>query len=311
MSSPVQNDQDNDDQHKSAMRAPPWARDEWPDDDDDAERIRAEIAAAAARRRTASAKSSPQPRGDATETAARAQPSQQFDLDDAIRDAWAASSRRDPVQRPPERKGPSWGWLPRFMGAASVAAIVALFVSGVVPHPSISVSFSRPDKAASSAEPTETRRESARQVAVQPVNAAPQASPVVARPAVAPPPPPAWTVSPSVAASFAAQRPEAPRASHGSDVTRRDDIEQLLKRGHDLLANGDVSGGRQLLLRAAEAGDPQASFALGASYDPVMMGYLGIVGVPPDPAKARAWYTKAAEQGSPEAARRLERLASR
>jgi TPR repeat protein len=41
------------------------------------------------------------------------------------------------------------------------------------------------------------------------------------------------------------------------------------------------------------------------------MGYLGIAGIAPDPAKARAWYMKAAGQGSHEASRRLERLAAR
>jgi TPR repeat protein len=78
-----------------------------------------------------------------------------------------------------------------------------------------------------------------------------------------------------------------------------------------MLSAGDVAGGRLLLTRAAEAGEARASLALAGSYDAPVMGYLGVVGVPPDSAKARAWYIKAAEQGSPEASRRLERLAGR
>ena len=78
-------------------------------------------------------------------------------------------------------------------------------------------------------------------------------------------------------------------------------MESLIARGLELLASGDVAGGRLLLTRAAEAGEAQASLALAGSYDAPVMGYLGIVDVPPDPAKARAWYIKAAQQGSPEA----------
>ena len=90
-----------------------------------------------------------------------------------------------------------------------------------------------------------------------------------------------------------------------------EEIESLLTRGHEMLSSGDVAGGRLLLTRAAEAGEARASLALAGSYDAPVMGYLGVVGVPPDPVKARAWYVKAAEQGSPEAVRRLERLAGR
>lgn len=64
-------------------------------------------------------------------------------------------------------------------------------------------------------------------------------------------------------------------------------------------------------MRAAEAGEARASYALGNSYDAALMGYLGISGVAPDPVKARDWYTKAAAQGSQEASRRLERMVAR
>jgi len=72
---------------------------------------------------------------------------------------------------------------------------------------------------------------------------------------------------------------------------------------------GDIAGGRLLLTRAAEAGDARSALALGATYDPSVLGKLGVLGVRPNPEKARAWYAKAAEYGSGEATRRLERIA--
>jgi hypothetical protein len=94
------------------------------------------------------------------------------------------------------------------------------------------------------------------------------------------------------------------------DFLSRDEIETLLKRGQELIAIGDISGGRLLLTRAAEAGDARASLAVAGTYDAAVLATLGVVGVPPDPAKARGWYARAAEQGSPEAARRLRQLAA-
>jgi hypothetical protein len=127
------------------------------------------------------------------------------------------------------------------------------------------------------------------------------------------------SVQPAITASVQpAPRMELPRSyqggssdARGSDYMRTDEMESLIKRGHDLIANGDIAGGRLLLTRAAEAGDARASLALAGTYDAPVMGYLGVVGVPADPVKARIWYKKAADQGSPEAVRRLERLAGR
>src|SRR5947209_3322031 len=59
---------------------------------------------------------------------------------------------------------------------------------------------------------------------------------------------------------------------------------------------------------AAAAGDPQAALMLGATFDPVVLRDLGVLGFSPDPAQARTWYQRAADAGLPEATRRLERL---
>jgi TPR repeat protein len=96
-------------------------------------------------------------------------------------------------------------------------------------------------------------------------------------------------------------RSTAPGISRNLD---REEIGTLVKRGQAYLQNADVAAARLVFLRAAEAGDPQAAMALGASYDPE----LGAIGAAVDIAKARAWYEKASELGLTEARRRLHQL---
>jgi hypothetical protein len=47
---------------------------------------------------------------------------------------------------------------------------------------------------------------------------------------------------------------------------------------------------------------------LGSTFDPIVFGELGVLGFTADPVQARAWYERASQLGSPEAARRIERL---
>ena len=56
--------------------------------------------------------------------------------------------------------------------------------------------------------------------------------------------------------------------------------------------------------------DARAAFALAASYDPIELKRLGVLGAAPDVTKARDWYERAKQYGSREAPRRLELLAS-
>jgi hypothetical protein len=86
------------------------------------------------------------------------------------------------------------------------------------------------------------------------------------------------------------------------------EIAALLKRGTDYLQNGDIVSARLMLRRAATAGDPHAALLLGATFDPIVLRDLGVLGFSPDPAQARTWYQRAADAGLPEASRRLERL---
>jgi hypothetical protein len=88
----------------------------------------------------------------------------------------------------------------------------------------------------------------------------------------------------------------------------REEITVLLKRGKDLIANGDLAAARLVLQRAAEANDAEAALALGATYDPFVLRELKVYGFTADAAAARAWYEKARVFGSAAASRRLEML---
>ena len=90
-----------------------------------------------------------------------------------------------------------------------------------------------------------------------------------------------------------------------------DEIKVLVKQGEQFAAAGDLVGARVVLQRAAEAGDSTAAMALGATYDPVVLAKIGVVGFSADVEQARSWYRKAESLGSSEATRRLEALANR
>ncbi len=64
-------------------------------------------------------------------------------------------------------------------------------------------------------------------------------------------------------------------------------------------------------MRATNAGDAAAAVAVGATYDPIVLTDRGVLGDAADLAKARSWYERAKEMGSPEGPRRLDMLANR
>jgi TPR repeat protein len=111
-------------------------------------------------------------------------------------------------------------------------------------------------------------------------------------------------------------QPPAPNVpTSSSDRTVRvlgaEEIELLRQRGEEFLAAGDVLAARIAFQRAAEAGDGDAAVALGATYDPIELAKLGVVGMTGDVVTARTWYQKAKEFGSREATGRLERFVGR
>lgn len=90
----------------------------------------------------------------------------------------------------------------------------------------------------------------------------------------------------------------------------REETARLLKRGEEFMGEGRVSAARLVFKRAAEACDVRAAFALGASYDPIMLQKLGVALLDPDISAARSWYERAKELGSSEASQELELLSN-
>jgi hypothetical protein len=139
-------------------------------------------------------------------------------------------------------------------------------------------------------------------------------TPIAARaiPAVETTAPPAAEM-PIAAVSTAAMPRNQADGGPAGNVARHfnsDDIVRFSKRGKELLKAGDVAAARLALQRAAEAGDPDAALALGQTYDPFVLGGLGVHGIVADREAARTWYKKAQALGVVEAARRLEALAN-
>ena len=114
---------------------------------------------------------------------------------------------------------------------------------------------------------------------------------------------------PPVATDRTAVAPPREQTGAPSRQLDADEIAALLKRGEDLIRNGDLAAARVVLRRAAEAKSAEAALMLGKTYDPVVLRELKVHGVAPDVVMARSWYEKAKELGSPEAPRRLEILA--
>ncbi|MBV8825076.1 MAG: hypothetical protein JO220_08840 [Hyphomicrobiales bacterium] len=219
------------------------------------------------------------------------------------------------------------GMLGRLALAGSAAAVVALLAVGKFSAPAstgaaeqadTSQSFSTRYSAPASKpqeppivaqEPNDPPQQVALADPTTPVTA-PRPSIAVAPPA--PVPPPAAAAPPQAPAPVVAV-PPAPAAEPAASVPAIDlgaeELASLLKRGQQLAASGDMAAARLTLRPAAEARNAQAALALGATYDPVVLRSLGIMGVTPDAAMARSWYQKAKEYGSAEAPRRLDMLA--
>lgn len=84
----------------------------------------------------------------------------------------------------------------------------------------------------------------------------------------------------------------------------------LLRRGDEMLAQGDITAARRLYGRVASAGLAQGATGLGRTYDPATFVRLGAGRHMSDQAMATEWYRQGAALGDPEAARRLEELSN-
>jgi TPR repeat protein len=107
------------------------------------------------------------------------------------------------------------------------------------------------------------------------------------------------------------QPDERDPANGAARVLNTEEIKLLMKQGNEFIRAGDVVAARMVFQRAAQAGEADAAMAVGATYDPIILAKLGVVGVAPDGDKARVWYQRAESLGSGEASRRLAILANR
>ena len=97
----------------------------------------------------------------------------------------------------------------------------------------------------------------------------------------------------------------SPRTTTPVRTLDAEQIRLLVEQGEKYIAAGDVVAARTIFQRAAEAGDATAALALAATYDPIVLAKLGVMGMGADVEKARAWYQMAESYGSAEASQRL------
>src|ERR1041385_5070094 len=208
------------------------------------------------------------------------------------------------VPAPPvQERGAPIAVFARVTGAVGLAALAAFFVVGVMP---------RPLQGAASHDPAVTKPFWARlfgmpkreepqvidartivpqPVAIQRVVIPAEPAPLADRLAAVP----KAETEPTVAAR--AVREQAPPPPPAPSLRALDpaELSMLLKRGEELIREGDIAAARLMLSRAAEAGDARAALALGATFDADVLRKLGVLGVAGDAAQARTWYGKAAE----------------
>jgi hypothetical protein len=103
-----------------------------------------------------------------------------------------------------------------------------------------------------------------------------------------------------------------PRPSSGMPVmmSRIAEVNEQLEEGKRLGRAGNLVGARAIFLRLAQNGDSRAAFLLAETYDPIALAKHQLLPPDSDPEKARLWYRRASERGSPEANTRLERLSN-
>jgi hypothetical protein len=94
-------------------------------------------------------------------------------------------------------------------------------------------------------------------------------------------------------------------ATTGAAQPDNNEIAMFVRRGKGFLKDGDLTSARLLFQRAAAAGNAEASFILGTTFDPQFIRRMGVVGMESDIARAREWYKRAAELGSADASQQL------
>lgn len=140
--------------------------------------------------------------------------------------------------------------------------------------------------------------------------AAPRAEPQPSVVAALPPPAPAAkaAATPPPPPPVATPAPAAPPVLSAAD---RERAESMIQRGDTFWKQGNFAAARQFFRRAADMGLAAGALRMGATYDPVELTSINVVGLQPDPKEAAQWYIRARELGAPEASARLSRVQPR
>jgi len=138
--------------------------------------------------------------------------------------------------------------------------------------------------------------------------------PPVAAPAAAGSAPP-LAAGPRVASPAPAAAPDVngPNAKAAAAVARQSEqqLAVLVARGDALLRIRDIASARLFYERAADDGDGQAAFRVGATFDPIFLASLGLRAMHGDRARAVSWYRRAIALGATGAQPYLHRLETR
>jgi hypothetical protein len=111
----------------------------------------------------------------------------------------------------------------------------------------------------------------------------------------------------AVAAQAKAWIAVPPPASQEAAGSRLDGAaaKDMLSKADRMLEKGDVVAARAVYQRAAEMGSAAAALMLATTYDPNRLWSLGALGMVGNKERAKQWYARASELGSPEAKVRL------
>jgi hypothetical protein len=336
--------QDEDETNKQLQRAVPWVSDPQnrQQRDNETRRLEEDVLEAAKRLERESAKLPSQPPADPRTAVGfrRAELGRRENVEPRLRDDNESGEDRAKriwselkpqfVPRPPRDGLSRLVMVAGFLGAMALSAIAAMVVVNIVPPPTTSADVTNVEHAPKNEERApkgnsfaaatlgELARVSEAQAKMTRADepAVPPETLLAAAPPndIAAPKPPAPT-NPPAKAIVEPAKPEiatpvaspVPTAS-ASPALPRDEIAHLLKRGRDLIASGDIASARLMLKHVAEGGSAEAAFVLAGTFDSAVLANLRAIGVQGDPAKARAWYERAAELGSLEARQRLQAL---
>ena len=110
---------------------------------------------------------------------------------------------------------------------------------------------------------------------------------------------PALDPSPKTPAPPSAQpASRAPSSTVAQKSPKTEQVSRLIDGGDAFVRRADLRSARDLYERAVDFGDAQAALRLGASYDPAVLAWAGIRGLPGDPASAIYWYKRARDLGA-------------